>query len=349
MRNATNQPALKPASANPEAMPYFPPHRILALFLVSLMAAPFASARAGEDSVQHWLDRMSRAVETLDYRGTLVHVRNGEVDTLRIIHRSDDNGVRERIYSVDGVPREVLRNGDSVRCILPGDEPTMLESQLAGRLLPSLPVSRLLGPESGYLMSLGGNERVADMKARIVHIQPRDAYRYGSRLWLEERTGMLLRYALIDHDGRQLQQLSFTSLELGVNISDAELEPELVGRQVTTESMDEALQSAGARNVGPVSVRPRVPRGFRLVNAGRSSSICSTATACRVFRSTSSIQAARPWPAGSRRWVLFMFIRLRPPDVSLRLSARCPPPRSSSSAASFGAQAACPLVAESAA
>jgi len=269
MRNATNQPALKPASANPEAMPYFPPHRILALFLVSLMAAPFASARAGEDSVQHWLDRMSRAVETLDYRGTLVHVRNGEVDTLRIIHRSDDNGVRERIYSVDGVPREVLRNGDSVRCILPGDEPTMLESQLAGRLLPSLPVSRLLGPESGYLMSLGGNERVADMKARIVHIQPRDAYRYGSRLWLEERTGMLLRYALIDHDGRQLQQLSFTSLELGVNISDAELEPELVGRQVTTESMDEALQSAGARNVGPVSVRPRVPRGFRLVNAGQ--------------------------------------------------------------------------------
>ncbi|NBD96347.1 MAG: hypothetical protein GVY11_07730 [Gammaproteobacteria bacterium] len=241
--------------------------RVLATLLAGVTLAALAPALA-EDSVQHWLDRMSRAVEGLDYRGTLVHLRDGEVDTLRIIHRSDDDGVRERIYSVDGAPREVLRNGDSVRCILPGDEPMMLESQLAGRLLPSLPVNRLLGPESGYEMSLGGRERVADMMARVIHIQPRDAYRYGSRLWLEERTGMLLRYALIDHDGRRLQQLSFTSLELGANISDAELEPELVGEQVSTESMDESLQSAGSvtRNV---SVRPRVPRGFRLVNAGR--------------------------------------------------------------------------------
>lgn len=237
-----------------------------ALFAGASLAA--ITPALADDSVQHWMDRMSRAVETLDYRGTLVHIRNGEVDTLRIIHRADDDGVRERIYSVDGVPREVLRNGDNVRCVLPGDEPMMLESQLAGRLLPSLPVNRLLGPESGYGMTLGGRERVADMMARVIHIQPRDAYRYGSRLWLEERTGMLLRYALIDHDGQQLQQLSFTSLELGANISDAELEPELVGEQFQTESMDESLHSAGT-SIGQVSVKPRVPRGFRLVNAGQ--------------------------------------------------------------------------------
>lgn len=239
---------------------------LAALIAAATLAAP---ARA-EETVQRWLDRMSRAVETLDYRGTLVNVRDGEVDTLRIIHRADEDGVRERIYSVDGVPREVLREGDSVRCVLPGDEPMMLESQLAGRLLPSLPVNRLLGPESGYRMTMGGRERVAGMMARIIHIQPRDAYRYGSRLWLEERTGMLLRYALIDHDGRQLQQLSFTSLELGANISDAELEPELVGESFTTESIDESIHSAGS-TVGPVPVSPRVPRGFRLVNAGQGS------------------------------------------------------------------------------
>lgn len=237
--------------------------------LAALIAAATVAAPAWADkSVQHWLDRMSRAVETLDYRGTLVHVRDGEVDTLRIIHRADEDGVQERIYSADGVPREVLREGNSVRCVLPGDEPMMLESQLAGRLLPSLPVSRLLGPESGYRMTMGGRERVADMMARVIRIQPRDAYRYGSRLWLEERTGMLLRYSLIDHDGRQLQQLSFTSLELGANIADAELEPELVGENFTTESIDESIHSAGS-SVGPVPVSPRVPRGFRLVNAGK--------------------------------------------------------------------------------
>jgi len=241
---------------------------LLAALVFGVSLTALAPARA-EESVQNWLDRMSRAIETLDYRGTLVQVRNGEVDTLRIIHRADDDNMRERIYSLDGAPREVLRNGDRVRCILPGDEPLMLESHLAGRLLPTLPVNRLLGPESGYLMSLGARERVAGMMARIIHIQPRDAYRYGSRLWLEERTGMLLRYALIDHDGRQLQQLSFTSLELGASISDAELEPELVGERFATQSINEAIHSAGSSSSDRVSIKPRVPRGYRLVNAGQ--------------------------------------------------------------------------------
>jgi len=233
-----------------------------------VLFAPLSRSAQAEDSVQVWLDRMSRAVETLDYRGTLVQVREGQLNTFGIIHRADDSGVRERIYAVDGSPREILRDGDSVRCVLPGDEPVMLESQLPGRLLPALPVNRLLGPESGYVMSLGGRERVADMMARIVHIQPRDAYRYGSRLWLEERTGMLLRYALIDHDGRQLQQLSFTSLELGAMISDAELRPQLVGKAFELADLD-ARPRAGRVSHRSLPVHPRVPRGFRLVNAGQ--------------------------------------------------------------------------------
>lgn len=247
-----------------------PSHTCLVSLLAGMLLIAAAPTRA-EETVQHWLDRMSRALATLDYRGTLVHVRDGRVDTMRVIHRSDEDGVRERIVSIDGTPREVVRHGDSVRCVLPGDEPVMLESQLTGRLLPSLPVNRLLGPESAYLMSLGGRERVAGMMARIIHIQPRDAYRYGSRLWLEERTGMLLRYALIDHDGRQLQQMSFTSLELGVSIADSEFEPELTGHQMTTTaSVDQALRPASA-NLRRTSVSPRVPGGFRLINAGQGS------------------------------------------------------------------------------
>lgn len=237
---------------------------------VLLAGLAFAAATTGwaEDSVKNWLDRMSRAVETLDYKGTLVHVHNGQVDTLKIVHRADESGVRQRIYSIDGARREVIRSGDSVRCFFPGDEPTMLESQLAGRLMPALPVSRLLGPDSGYQMALGDTERVAGMTARVVNIQPRDAYRYGSRLWLEERTGMLLRYALVDHDGKRIQQLSFTAIELGAKISDAELEPELSGRHFAIRSADEALRS-GSAPVTPISVQPQVPSGFRLVNAGR--------------------------------------------------------------------------------
>lgn len=242
------------------------PGAVLAATAVLLLCARPALA-AGEEGVQHWLDRMARAVESLNYRGTLVHVRGDQVDTLKIIHRSDENGVRERIYSIDGEPREVLRDGDKVRCLLPGDQPQVLESHLAGRLLPNLPVNRLAGPESPYRMTITGRERVAGLMARVVTIKPRDEYRYGYRLWLEEDTGMLLRYALADYGGRQLQQLSFTSIELGVAISDAELKPELTnpGTVLKTRLSD----PDGILPVGPRDpFRPEVPVGFHLANSG---------------------------------------------------------------------------------
>jgi sigma-E factor negative regulatory protein RseB len=241
---------------------------ILAVTILLLGSSASAHAQADDDA-QHWLDRMARAVETLNYRGTLVHVREDRVDTLRIIHRADEDGVRERIYAIDGEPREVLRDGNKVRCLLPGDQPQVLESQLAGRLLPHLPVNRLTSPESAYRMEMAGSERVAGLSTRILTIEPRDQYRYGYRLWLEESTGMLLRYALIDPDGRQLQQLSFTSIELGVSISDAELAPAMIDapKVLTTrlEDTDGRIRS-GRRHE---AFSDRVPPGFRLANIGK--------------------------------------------------------------------------------
>lgn len=234
----------------------------------AMLLACVGPVSASGDDVQSWLDRMARAVETLNYRGTLVHIRDNQVDTLRIIHRSDEQGVRERIYSIDGEPREVLRNGDQVRCLLPGDQSQVLESQLAGRLLPHLPINRLTSPESAYHMTFAGRERVAGMMTRIVAIDPLDEYRYGYRLWLEERTGMLLRYTLTGPDGQQLQQLSFTNIELGAVISDAELKPEIAdAATVLTTRLD---QSAGRLSTAsrPVHIEPRVPVGFRLANTG---------------------------------------------------------------------------------
>lgn len=240
------------------------------LTLASLLIGSLVPVSVHADGeVQHWLDRMARAVETLNYRGTLVHVRGDRVDTLRIIHRADDDGVRERIYAIDGEPREVLRDGNKVRCFLPGDQTQVMESQLAGRLLPNLPISRLTSPESAYRMTMAGSERVASMMTRIIAIEPRDEYRYGYRLWLEEDSGMLLRYALIEPGGRQLQQLSFTSIELGVTIADSELDPAMSNapKTMTTRLKDpDGRIRSGRRHE---AFRDRVPPGFRLANVGR--------------------------------------------------------------------------------
>jgi sigma-E factor negative regulatory protein RseB len=241
--------------------------------LVGLVLAGLTLTQAqADDEVGAWLDRMARAVDSLNYRGTLVHMRNGHVDTLRIIHRSDENGIRERIYSMDGPPREILRDGNQVRTLLEGNQPLIVQGGIGARLLPHLPISRSSSPILAYRMRFAGTERVAGMTTRVIEIRPRDQFRYGHRFWLEERTGMLLRSALLDHAGRNLQKLTFVDIELGVPISDAELAPGIEVRDAPEATMAEqrVAPPAAASELRQATWTPaRVPDGFRLASVGK--------------------------------------------------------------------------------
>ena len=242
-----------------------------ALCLALLLLGATASAQA-DDEVEQWLDRMVRAVETLSYRGTLVHMRDGHVDTLQIIHRADADGIRERIVSIDGPPREVLRDGNQVRILMSGDQSMVVESGIGSRLLPNLPPNRLSKPIIAYRMSFGGTERVAGLYARILEIRPRDQFRYGHRFWLEENTGMLLRSALLDHEGNYLQHLSFVTIDLDVAIGAGELEPELSVSDAVEIKMHSAARTEdeGAAELPQPTWAPRMlPDGFRLASVSR--------------------------------------------------------------------------------
>lgn len=249
------------------------PQRLLTGCFLVLMCLGVHATAPDDDEVGYWLDRMVRAIETLDYRGTLVHMRDGHVDTLHIVHRVDENGIRERIFSIDGPPREVLRDGKQVRVLLGGQESMVVEGGIGSRLLPNLPPDRLSQPILAYRMKMDGTERVAGLYARILDIRPRDQFRYGHRFWLEKETGMLLRSALLDHEGNYLQHLSFVSLELNVPIASSEFEPELDAASVTEIKMTAARPAAGSDSaqMAQPSWTPRMlPDGFRLaaVNHG---------------------------------------------------------------------------------
>ncbi len=247
--------------------------RLSALLVATLAVYPVAADDSDAD-VSHWLDRMARAVETLNYRGTLVHWRDDQIDTLRIIHRADESGVRERLYSVSGEPREILRNGDQVRCLLADNQPLVVQTQLTARLMPNLPLHRLGATERAYRMRMKGRERVAGFETRIIEITPRDQYRYGHRFWLEENSGMLLRSALLDRSGVAIQQLTFVDIELGARISDAELEPE-IDAEVTLETrIKQNLPITWSSEQHAPSWLPhRVPENFRLARTGKGESV----------------------------------------------------------------------------
>lgn len=171
---------------------------------------------------------MVEASRTLDYIGTFVYRNGSTIQSMKIIHRADTEGGKDRLVALSGAAREVIRDGERVTCILPDDRTVVISRRRAGGLSPST----TFGPEIAigsniaefYAMASGGTERVADREALVIGLRPRDRFRYGFRLSVDRETGLLLKSELLDGDGAALEQIVYTHLELPESIPDEDLE-----------------------------------------------------------------------------------------------------------------------------
>ncbi len=192
--------------------------------IVSLAISMAASTAAAQDA-QSWLARMSHAVEELSYQGSFVHMQDGNAETLHITHLNDDGRVSERILALDGVAREIIRYEDEVQCILPDQKIVLLEERRdASPLVSALPSysDELL---RHYEFTLHETARIVKRQTQIVSIKPKDGFRYGYMLWLDQETAMPLKSQLMDDQGNILEQILFAQLEISDSIPRSALEP----------------------------------------------------------------------------------------------------------------------------
>ena len=217
----------------PRFLPLGPPSMsspflgFLFLPLMLLSAALFAADQM--PPAQQLINQMSQANYELNYEGVFIYRRHGKMDTMRIIHKVDENGVQERIVSLTGFAREVIRNKNSVTCILPDDESVMVEKSNPGQFkISQLPEQ--IGKVSGYYnFSIAGQDRVANRPAWIVNILPKDEYRFGYRLWIDLESKLLLKSELKNKEGELLEQFLFAKLQIVDDIPDEWLKPEITG------------------------------------------------------------------------------------------------------------------------
>ena len=210
-----------------------------------------------------WLDRMSAAMNQMSYQGTFVYVRGSDVVTMRITHVVDENGARERLVSLSGAQREVLRDSNGIRWVLGDDQSVMEDSAFSRGIFPELPLDGE-GPAGGsYVLKLGVQGRIAGRAARNLKIIPRDNYRYGYSLWLEMRSGLLLKWELIDSRRKPLATLMFTDIRLGSEVDPAELAPS--SRLEKFRTVESTLPVGRAGSQGAPNWRPsQLPPGFAL-------------------------------------------------------------------------------------
>lgn len=234
--------------------------RLLATLL--LVVAGHASA---QDSARQWLDEMSSALQTLDYDGTFVYLHDGRLDAMRIIHQVSDGGQRERLVSLTGSAREVLRDDKAVTCIKPDNKSVMIGKSRPRPPFPVLPKD--LGKTSHYYnIEDGGDDRMAGYNARVIAITPKDEFRYGYRFWIEQNTRMLLKYDLSDPDGMPIEQVMFTRLVIGADIPQSALQPSLTGDGYTWHRQEDVRNAAAMASGKPGWQVAQLPAGFTLTD-----------------------------------------------------------------------------------
>ncbi len=180
------------------------------LFVLLAIAGP-AFAQPAQDPAA-LLERMVQALQGLEYEGTFVYVHEGRVDAVHVTRTLGPNGPMERLVSLSGDRREVLREPGGLRCLTRGG--TVVAS--AGAQASTLPdrLANMAQWREHYRMSIAGTDRVAGYEATVVDAAPLDSLRYGYRLWLDRATGMLLASMVREASGAPVEQLAFTQLRL---------------------------------------------------------------------------------------------------------------------------------------
>ena len=159
------------------------------------------------DPALELLDRMQSAVYDLNYTGQLVYSKGTELSTFQVSHQAGQE--QENIIRLN------QNDGSS-------------SNQVESFSLSKFGASHPSGADA-YTFDLGGIARVAEHDCQIVVVRPKDKMRYLQRYCIDPKSGLLLKYSLMDREQQVLEQLMFTQLTI---------EPEIKADVVNTEALN---------------------------------------------------------------------------------------------------------------
>lgn len=200
--------------------------------LVCLLVAPHALANVSGDKVLARLADMSRALRELSYQGLVTYEHGGALESLKLTHIVRDGVEYARLDRLNGPEQPRLQRGLPTACVPVADQ------LLRGLLNPFGDETRNL--EQSYHFYLQGYERIAGRQAEVIQIVPRDQYRHGYNLAIDERTALPLRAMIVSHDKRVLERFQFVDLQTEAEVAQAADQQESSASEEASESGNSA-------------------------------------------------------------------------------------------------------------
>jgi sigma-E factor negative regulatory protein RseB len=231
---------------------------IYALALAALVAAPaWAGQTVPDAEAVSWLKRVSDAARNLPYEGVFVMQMGDSMKTIQVENHANGPSSTSRLVVLDGKKREIRCYRNESVTLVWDAKGQRLERRLGSRHFPDLLPPDVARLTDNYTLSVGGIDRVAGQECRLLELTPRDRFRWGYLLCADQLTGLPLKAAMVDQEGRMLVRYAFTSVRKGAT---SKAEPELP-RISPTDEMRQLDESVVNVNV--------LPPGYQRVAATR--------------------------------------------------------------------------------
>lgn len=150
-----------------------------------------------------WLNKMSRSSHEVNYRGVVTFQRGDDMQVMQVSHSVANGTASESLTQLTGQGAQVVRVDHPLHCVHPGHKLLQIGDQLqAGNC----------GISAHYRFSVGEGERIAGREAVRILVQPKDMYRHGYVMELDQKTGLLLKIQTVGRGQKILEKFQFADL-----------------------------------------------------------------------------------------------------------------------------------------
>lgn len=190
----------------------------LLLLFVSVLPAMAKDMPNSSKEALGWLKKVAEAPRNHNYQGIFIYYADEHMETSSIVHKVDDTGESEKIEIMDGLQRIVVRNNDEMKCYLPESKMVVTERRWFRKFFPDILPRPYSDLNDSYFVKKGKQERVSGYDCQVIILEPRDSLRYGQKIWVDIKTGLALKIAVLDGD-EVIEQFAFAQLNFAEDVS----------------------------------------------------------------------------------------------------------------------------------
>ena len=165
------------------------------------------------------IDQLNQAAQRLSYTGTYIHQQTSGVQGVymaKIHQQVQASGPVIRIESLDGDPREVVRQPKELRAYLPAAKVIKVQPGAPVRAdFPMLSLQSAQQLSRYYRVSVSQGKRVAGYDTELVTLEPLDDKRWPVRCWVQRHERLMLKLQQLSHAGEVLEEQVFSELRVG--------------------------------------------------------------------------------------------------------------------------------------